>query len=139
MAELKQSGYGSPMKPSFAHLRLPLYGVACALLLSSSVLAQEAMPELAAARQAVERATLADADQYAPDRLDSARQQLEQAQRASLDRREKKLAPAMAQRAEVDADLARALSEEAVAKALLQQRKGEVDQLQAALAQGEAR
>ena len=129
--------YGTPMNPSFAQLRRTLYGIACACSISTVALAQDAGLELAAARQAVERATQADADQYAPDRLDSARQQLEQAQRAAMDKREKKLAPAMAKRAEVDADLARALSEEAVAAATLRQRQSEVEQLQHALSEGE--
>ena len=125
------------MNPSFAQLRCALYAMACALSFSTPALAQDAGQELAAARQAVERATQADADQYAPDRLDSARLQLEQAQRAALDKREKKLAPAMAKRAEVDADLARALSEEAVAAATLRQRHSEVEQLQRTLSEGE--
>lgn len=127
------------MKASFAYLRSTLYGVACALALAGPALAQDAAVELAAARQAVERAIAADADHYAGDRMAAAQQLLEQAQRAALDKRERKQAPALARRAEVDADLARVLSEEAVANALLQQRKAEVAELQAGLADGEVR
>ncbi len=95
--------------------------------------------DLAAAQQAVDRADRADADQYAPDTMALARQQLEQAQRAAGDRRERKQAPLLAQRAAVDADLARAQSEEAVAQATLAQRKAEVERLQRQLATGEVR
>jgi len=98
-----------------------------------------AAADLLAAQQAVERADRADADQYAPDTMALARQQLEQAQRAAGDRRERKQAPLLAQRAAVDADLARAQSEEAVAQAMLAQRKAEVERLQRQLATGETR
>jgi len=97
-----------------------------------------AAADLLAAQQAVERADRADADQYAPDTMALARQQLEQAQRAAGDRRERKQAPLLAQRAAVDADLARVQSEEAVAQATLAQRKAEVERLQRQLATGEA-
>ena len=96
-----------------------------------------AAADLLAAQQAVERADRADADQYAPDTMALARQQLEQAQRAAGDRRERKQAPLLAQRAAADADLARAQSEEAVALAMLAQRKAEVERLQRQLATGE--
>lgn len=139
MAVHRQPGHGTPMNPSFAQIRRTLYVIACAFAFSAPVLAQDAAVELAAARQAVERATQADADQYAPDMLADARQGLEQAQRAALDRRERKQAPALALRAAADADLARALSEEAVANAQLQQRRAEVEQLQRTLATGEGR
>ncbi len=140
MAVYRQPGHGTPMNPSFAHIRHSLYVIACAFALSGPAFAQDpSAAELAAARLAVERADQADADQYAPDMMASARQQLEQAQRATLDRRERKQAPAMALRAAADADLARALSEEAVANAQLQQRQAEVAQLQRTLATGEDR
>lgn len=96
-----------------------------------------AAADLLAAQQAVERADRADADQYAPDTIALARQQLEQAQRAAGDRRERKQAPLLAQRAAVDANLARAQSEEAVALAMLAQRRAEVERLQRQLATGE--
>ncbi|WP_313214197.1 DUF4398 domain-containing protein [Stenotrophomonas acidaminiphila] len=128
------------MKPSFAHLRRFLYVTACASALCASAMAQDpAAADLLAAQQAVERADRADADQYAPDTIALARQQLEQAQRAAGDRRERKQAPLLAQRAAVDADLARAQSEEAVALAMLAQRRAEVGRLQRQLATGEGR
>ena len=96
-----------------------------------------AAADLLAAQQALERADRADADQYAPDTIALARQQLEQAQRAAGDRRERKQPPLLAQRAAVDADLARAQSEEAVALAMLAQRRAEVERLQRQLATGE--
>lgn len=126
------------MKPSFAHLRRFLYVTAYASALCASAMAQDpAAADLLAAQQAVERADRADADQYAPDTIALARQQLEQAQRAAGDRRERKQAPLLAQRAAVDADLARAQSEEAVALAMLAQRRAEVERLQRQLATGE--
>ncbi|MGX9718955.1 DUF4398 domain-containing protein [Stenotrophomonas acidaminiphila] len=126
------------MKPSFAHLRRFLYVTACASALCASAMAQDpAAADLLAAQQAVERADRADADQYAPDTMALARQQLEQAQRAAGDRRERKQSPLLAQRAAADADLARAQSEEAVALAMLAQRKAEVERLQRQLATGE--
>ena len=98
-----------------------------------------AIPELAAAQQAVTRADQADADQYAPQLLDSARTVLAQAQAAAANRRERKLAPELALRATVDADLARVRSEEAVANARLQQRRQEIGELQRTLGEGAAR
>ncbi len=140
MAAHRQPGHGTPMNPSFAQMRHSLYVIACAFALSGPAFAQDpAALELAAARMAVERADQADADQYAPGMLANARQQLEQAQRAAQDRRERKQAPVMALRAAADADLARALSEEAVANAQLQQRQAEVARLQRTLATGEGR
>ena len=104
------------------------------------VFAQSApTPELEAAVQAVQRADQADADQYAPELLDSARTALAQAQAAATSRRDRKLAPGLALRATVDADLARARSEEAVANARLRQRRQEIGELQRTLGEGEAR
>ena len=139
MAAHRQPGDGTPMKTSFAQIRPPLYVMVCALALAGTATAQEAALELAQARQAVDKATQADADQYAPDLIAVARQGLEQAQRAAGDRRERKNAPALALRATVDADLARARSEEATATAQLQLRRNEVAQLQRQLATGEDR
>ncbi|MCL7714886.1 DUF4398 domain-containing protein [Stenotrophomonas mori] len=128
------------MKPSFAHLRRFLYVTACVSVLCATALAQDpAAAELATAQQAVDRADRADADQYAPDIMALARQQLEQAQRAAGDRRERRQAPVLAQRAAVDADLARVQSEEAVAQTQLAQRRAEVERLQRQLATGETR
>ncbi|KAG0774126.1 hypothetical protein G6F22_014314 [Rhizopus arrhizus] len=99
--------------------------MAFAFALSAPAWAQDAALELAQARQAVDKATQADADQYAPDLIGLARQGLEQAQRAAGDRRERKNAPAMALRAAADADLARVRSEEATVTAQLQLRRNE--------------
>ena len=98
-----------------------------------------AMPELAAAQQAVSRADQADADQYAPELLNSARSALAQAQAAAATRRDRKLAPQLAARATADADLARARSNEAVATAQLQQRRQEISELQRTLGEESAR
>jgi len=113
--------------------------LAFALTLSVPALAQDAALELAQARQAVDRATQADADQYAPDLINLARQGLEQAQRAAGERRERKNVPVLALRAAADADLARARSEEATTTAQLQLRRNEVNQLQRQLENGENR
>jgi len=92
-----------------------------------------AVPELAVAQQAVNRADQADADQYAPDLLASARSALAQAQAAAADRRERRQAPELALRATVDAELARARSNEAIAQAQVQQRRQEISELQRTL------
>lgn len=119
---------------SFAQIRLPLYVMVAALTVAGGsafpIRAQTATtPELETARQAVERADQADADQYAPDRMAVARQLLAQAQ-AAQSGRDKKLALDLAIRAAADADVARALSLEAVANADLQQRRAEIADLQ---------
>ncbi len=116
-------------------MRHGLYVMAFAFALSAPAWAQDAALELAQARQAVDKATQADADQYAPDLIGLARQGLEQAQRAAGDRRERKNAPAMALRAAADADLARVRSEEATVSAQ-QPRRNEVNQLQRQLSTG---
>lgn len=139
MAALLLQATAPPMKPSFAQMRRTLYVTVCAIALSGAAQAQDGALELMQARQAVDKATQADADQYAPDLIAVARQQLEQAQRAAGDRRERKNAPALAVRAAADADLARARSEEATATAQLQLRRNEVAQLQTQLATGEDR
>ena len=122
------------MTASFAYLPRSLYVIVCALILSAPAIARDASADLAAATMAVQRAVTADADQYAPDLIDAARQDLASAQAAALDRKLRKRAPQMAQRVAADADLARALSEEAVANADLQQRRAEIAQLQRSLA-----
>ena len=121
------------MTVSFAYLSRSLCAVACALALSLPAMAQDAGAELAAAAVAVQRATDADADQYAFELISTARNGLAAAQAAAQDRRQRKLAPLLAQRAAVEADLARVLSEEAVANADLQQRRAEIVQLQRSL------
>ena len=132
------------MHPSFAQFSRSLCVTVGASVLMAALAAPlhaqvAANPELVAAQQAVNRADQADADQYAPDLLGSARTALEQAQAAAASRRDRKLAPGLALRATVDADLARARSDEAVANARLQQRRQEIGELQRALGEGEAR
>ncbi|HCV96643.1 MAG TPA: hypothetical protein DGV23_07800, partial [Stenotrophomonas sp.] len=53
----------------------------CTLAFAGAAQAQDGALELMQARQAVDKATQADADQYAPDLIAVARQGLEQAQR----------------------------------------------------------
>ncbi len=130
------------MHLSFAQFRRILCVVVgvSALASAAPMYAQTAPPpELAVAQQAVNRADQADADQYAPELLNSARQALAQAQAATASRRDRKLAPDLALRATVDADLARARSDEAVANARLQQRRAEIDELQRTLGDGAGR
>lgn len=122
------------MTASFAYLPRSLYVIVCAISLALPAMAQDANADLATAAVAVQRAADADADQYAADLLDGARDGLAQAQMAAADRKLRKQAPLMAQRVAADADLARALSEEAVANADLQQRRDEIAQLQRSLA-----
>ena len=136
--------HGTPMHRSFAQFRRSLCVTVGAFALIAALVAPlhaqvATAPELAAAQQAVNRADQADADQYAPELLASARTALEQAQAAAASRRDRKLAPELAQRATVDADLARVRSEEAVANARLQQRRQEIGELQRTLGIGEAR
>jgi len=138
MAALQSQSNGTPMTASFAQIRRSLYVIAFAFAPLAPAMAQVA-PELSVAEQAVQRATQADADQYAPDLISRARQELMQAQQAAVDRSQRKQLPMLAQRAAVDADLARARSEEAVATAQLEQRRAEVSQLQSTLGAGEAR
>lgn len=115
---------------SFAQLRGTLYVMAAALVVTLATIstsgAQTATtPELQAAIDAVARAGAADADQYAHDTIESARQLLRQAQAAQANR-DKREAEDFALRAAVEADLARARSEEATANANLAHRQQEV-------------
>ena len=121
------------MTVSFAYLPRSLYVLALVAGLSLPAFAQDAQAELAIAQVAVQRATDADADQYAPDLIAIAREGLSAAQSAALDKRLRKQAPQLAQRAAVDADLARVVSDEAVANADLKQRRAEIAQLQRSL------
>ena len=124
------------MNSSFAQLRRTLHRGLAALLLAVTLAAPQAVaqvaqvPELQVAAQALDRADRADADQYAPDLIASARQLLSQAQAAAAGgRSQRREAPLLAQRATVEADLARVRSEEASASALLQQRRDEIAEL----------
>lgn len=134
MAARTPQRHGTLMIVSFAHFRRPLHVMAAAVaalaLSGVPAFAQSALtPELEAAVQAVQRADQADADQYAPEPLSAARQALAQAQAAHAARDKKKTLD-LAQRAAVDADLARARSQEAVASAEVAQRKAEIADLQ---------
>jgi hypothetical protein len=126
------------MTASFAQNIWILNVAVAALVFPCSALAQVQSVELATAEQAVQRATQADADQYAADLVNLARQELMQAQQAALDRGQRKQVPQLAMRAAADADLARARSEETVTATQLKQRRAEVAQLQGSLSTGES-
>ncbi len=120
----------NPMIVSFAQIRASLYVMSAAVALGALAPAParaqaEAPVELAAAQAAVERATQADADQYASDTVDSARQLLRQSQLAQANR-DRRSAVQLALQAAAEADLARARSEQAVVEANLSQRQQEV-------------
>ena len=121
------------MNRSFAQIRIALYAIAVTFALAGAARAQQALPGIDDAQLAVDRATQADADQYAPDLIASARAHLEQAQAASMDRRAQKQVPALATLAALEADLARARSMETVANAKLAQRRSDIQQLQRTL------
>ena len=121
------------MNRSFAQIRIALYAIAVTFALAGAARAQQALPGIDDAQLAVDRATQADADQYAPDLIASARAHLEQAQAASMDRRAQKQVPALATQAALEADLARARSMETVANAKLAQRRSDIQQLQRTL------
>ena len=127
--------HGTPMNPSFAHIRFGLF----ALVLASTLVACASLPpptgEIAAARQAVVRAEGADADQYAGASINAARSALSQAQSALADGREDD-ARRLSLAAAADADLAYARSREALATAELSQRRAEVAELQQRLQTG---
>lgn len=131
----KNFRHGSPMHRSFAQFRYLLLGAVLACTISACATLPPPTAELNSAQQAVVRATGADADQYAPDPLATARTGLTRAQAAMAEGRNddaRKLALA----AWSDADLAYALSREALATSELVQRRSEVEQLQQRL-QGE--
>ncbi len=91
--------------------------------------------ELAAARQAVNRAESADADQYASEAISLARSELAQAQTA-MDAGRANEARQMALAAAAAGDLAHARSRERVSEQQLQQRRQEISQLQQRLQNG---
>lgn len=91
--------------------------------------------ELAAARQAVNRAESADADQYANEAISLARSELAQAQ-AALDAGRQNDARQAAIAAAAAGDLAYARSRERVSAQELAQRRGEIQQLQQRLQNG---
>lgn len=112
------------------------FALAVTVSVIAPVSAQQMPPDLAMAQVAVQRATEADADQYAPDLIAMARDGLLAAQAAAADKRQRKQAPLLAQRVAADADLARVVSEEAIANADLKQRRAEIEQIQRRLGEG---
>lgn len=123
------------MHRSFAQFRYFLLGTVLACAISACATLPPPTTELNNAQQAVARATGADADQYAADELAMARDGLGRAQAAMAEGRHAD-AHALALAAWADADLAHALSREALATAGLAQRRSEVEHLQQRL-QGE--
>ena len=118
------------MRPSFAHFPATLYAVAAAFALSVGGCASLPPPilELDAAVQAVERASAADADQYAPQPLAQAQAGLARAQAAMARGRDDE-ARAAAVAAAADADMAHALSRVAVTDAEFRQQLAEIAEL----------
>ena len=117
------------MHRSFAQIRLLLLAVVLACGAGACATLPPPTGELNNAQQAVVRASGADADQYAADALAAARDGLSRAQSAMAEGRNED-ARTLALAAWADADLAHALSREALASAELAQRQSEVEQLQ---------
>ncbi len=122
------------MRPSFAHFRPTLHALAAGLTLSLAGCATLPPPtaELDAARQAVARATDADADQYAQANMAQARAGLEHAQAAMARNRDDE-ARSAALAAAADADLAYTLSRAAVIRAESSQQQAEIAELRVRL------
>lgn len=116
------------MHSSFAQFRSLLAGTVLACMLGACATLPPPTNELADARQAVSRATDADADQYASEQIALARDGLSRAQVAMSDGRND-AARALAQASLADADLAIAMSTQAKTAAELALRQGEVRQL----------
>lgn len=116
------------MHSSFAQFRTLLAGVVLACVLGACATLPPPTNELAAARQAVSKATDLDADQYAGDQLAVARDALGRAQLAMSEGRND-VARTLAAAAQSDADLAIALSAQAKTAAELAQRQNEVREL----------
>jgi len=118
------------MATSFAYFRTTLQALVCGCVLALTACATTPPPtgELATARQAVARASDADAEQYAAAELASAGSLLTQAQAAMADRRESE-ARDLALRAAALGDLAYARSRDASVRAELEQRRAEVADL----------
>lgn len=127
MATHPSDAWSPDMRPSFAHFASPLYAAAAALglLLGGCASLPPPTAELDTARQSLERAVAADADQYAPDVLAQARASLERAQSAMARGREDE-ARAAALSAAADADLAQAQSRAAVTRAEFQQQGADI-------------
>lgn len=111
-----------------------------ALVLASAWPVLAASPptaEVAAAEQAVSRASSADADQYAAQEIATARSELTQSQ-AAMAARKHKDALALALAAEADGDLAYQRSRAAQTRAELSQRRSEIAELRRRLQLEEA-
>ena len=122
------------MQRSFAQFRSILTCTVLACALGACATLPPPTAEIGTAQQAVVRATGADADQYAGEQITLARDGLARAQGALAEgRNDAALALALASAA--DADLAWALSREALATAELTQRETEVRQLERRLQQ----
>ena len=117
------------MSPSFAHPRNALLALALTVALAGCASLPPPTGELAAAQQAVARASQGDADQYAGTELARAQAQLSQAQ-AALSAGHDDDARNLALAAAAEADLAYARSRAAVAEAALALRVREVAELQ---------
>ena len=124
---------------SFAQNPRSLQIVLTVTLLAAGLVGCATLPpptqELAAARQAVNRAESADADQYANEAISLARSELAQAQ-AALDAGRQNDARQAAIAAAAAGDLAYARSRERVSAQELAQRRGEIQQLQQRLQNG---
>lgn len=119
------------MKTRFVHNTTLVFPLKLLLIFSVwASLSIARADELTQAQQAIDRATHADADQYASNLITQARQHLQQAQQASIDRHLRKQAPVLALQAAADADLATAQSQHAVVLAQLNQAKKDLNQLQ---------
>jgi uncharacterized protein YceH (UPF0502 family) len=118
------------MPASFAQIRAPLQGLylGAALALTACASLPPPTAELAGAQQAVARADMADADQYAPEPIERARAALLQAQAAMAGGREGE-ARRLALLSSAAADLAHAHSRQRQADNELAQRRAEVAQL----------
>ena len=117
------------MNASFAQFRPTLLAVLLASALAGCATLPPPTSELAAARQAVERAGQADADQYASAAIARARDGLSRAQ-AALAAGRNDDARALANLAAADADLAFARSRAATLAAGVRQRQDEIAALQ---------
>ena len=138
MAARYPKRHGTPMRTSFAQIRLLLLALVLALASAGCASMPPPTGELATAQQAVTRADGADADQYAAPEIGAARSELGQAQAAMADGREDD-ARRLALAAAADADLAYAKSRDALVTAELNHRRSEVAELRQRLQTGDDR
>lgn len=117
------------MNSSFAQIRFALTATVLVCALTACASLPPPTAELNDAQASVVRATGADADQYAAQEIATARDALSRAQAAMAEGREDD-ARRLALAADAEADLAFALSREALAGIELDQRRAEVEQLE---------